>query len=219
MRTPRRTLSRARGVLYETRTVLEKRVTSDSIGALDTTTSSLKAVEAVLLAATLTIAYATGWAIKFAVDGHVVLVAAVAVEVVVMVAAIAATQVTRAARDRLGEERRLHEEALDASLDAFLRAAGPGGCPNTCPPGTPMKRAAAGTVIEVDDGRLTDAVFAAVQAARGVPTGRHKRWSEHYVFDALDADQADAIARLLADADVSFTVEVTWAGGPAAATA
>ena len=41
---------------------------------------------------------------------------------------------------------------------------------------------------------MTDEVFAAVQAARGVPTGRHKRWSEHYVFDALDAEQADAVA-------------------------
>ena len=41
---------------------------SDPVLALDTTTSTLKAVEAVLLAATLTIGFATGWTIKFAVD-------------------------------------------------------------------------------------------------------------------------------------------------------
>ena len=211
MRTPTRALSRARGVLYETRSVLEQKVTSDPIGALDTTTSSLKAVEAVLLAAALTIGFTTGWEITIAADGHLFMLAAIAAQLLVITAAIAAVQVTRAARDRLGEERRLHEEALDD----YQPTGGPGGCPTA----VRMRRLPNATWVEVRGGPLTDELFAAVQAARGVPCGRHKGWSEHYVFDALDADQADAIARLLADAGVSFTVEVTWAGGPAAVTA
>ena len=215
MRTPIRALSRTRGVLYETRTVLEHKVASESIGALDTTTSSLKAVEAVQLASMVTIGFTTGWEIKLAVDGNRLVLAAIAAQLLVIAAAIAAVQVSRAARDRLGEERRLHEEALDS----YLPTGGPGGCPNACPTAVAMRRRTKATCVEVRDGPLTDELFEAVQAARGVPAGRHKGWAPHYVFDALDADQADAIARLLADADVSFTVEVTWAGGPAAATA
>ena len=65
-------------------------------------------------------------------------------------------------------------------------------------------------MIEVHGGPLTDELFAAVQAARGVPVGRHKGWSEHYVFDELDAGQADRIAALLVEADVAFTLDVTW---------
>lgn len=204
-------LSRARGVLYATRTVLEGKTSSDPVLALDTTTSSLKAVQAVLLAAALTIGFAAGWTIKFAADSTPVLFAAVAAQVLVMAAALAAVQVTAAARRRVDVERQAREDALDASLDAYLQGAdGPAGDPGACPTRVALRRRTKATVVEVHGGPMTDEVFEAVQTARGVPAGRHKRWAEHYVFDALEPEQADAVADLLAAAGVAFTLDVGW---------
>lgn len=205
MPNPRRALSRARGVLYETRTVLEQKTSSDPVLALDTTTSSLKAVEAALLAAALTIGFAAGWTAKFAADGTPVLFAVVALQLLVMAAALAAVRVTGAARLVVGGERDARE--LERSLDVYLAAAGD---PGARPTAVALRRVTNATVIEVHGGPLTDELFAAVQAARGVSVGRHKGWSEHYVFDELDAGQADRIAALLAEADVAFTLDVTW---------
>ena len=116
--------SRARGVLHETRTVLKKKTSRDPVLALDTTTSSLKAVEAALLAAAPTIGFAAGWTAKFAADGTPVLFAVVALQLLVMAAALAAVRVTGAARLVVGGERDAREEGLERSLDVYLAAAG-----------------------------------------------------------------------------------------------
>jgi hypothetical protein len=203
MSPPPSALSRAHDVLYDTRTVLEQKVTSDPVGALDTTTNSLKAVEAVLLAAIVTLGFSAGWELKLAADGQSLLVIAVVIQTLVVGAAGAASVLTQAARGRLDGERRLHEEALDGYQPVGAR----GGCQNACPSAVKMRRLTKASCIEVR-GPLSDELFAAVQATRNVP--RHKRWAEHYVFGELTSEQADRIAELLADAGVAFTLEVNW---------
>ena len=205
MSPPTSALSRAHDVLYDTRTVLEQKVTSDPVGALDTTTNSLRAVEAVLLTAIVTLGFTAGWELKLAADGQSLLVIAVVVQMLVVGAAGAASVLTQAARGRLDGERRRHEEALDGYQAGGAR----GGCQNACPSAVKLRRLTKASCIEVR-GPVSDELFVAVQATRNVPPGRHKRWAEHYVFAELTPEQADRIAELLADAGVAFTLEVNW---------
>ena len=121
--------------------MLEDKTSGDPVLALDTTTSSLKAVQAVLLAAALTVGFAAGWTIKFAAEGTPVLFAVVAAQVLVMAAAFAAVQVTAAARRRVDVERQAREDALDASLDVYLQGAD--GPPATRAPARPPWRCVA----------------------------------------------------------------------------